>query len=80
MNEETQLVVVPHDSLSAEALTNVINDFISREGTDYGAHEQSAEQKFESVRRQLQKGTALIVFDPQSESVALIRAEDLRVT
>lgn len=78
MDSEANHVVVPHESLSIEALANLIDDFISREGTDYGEREHSAEEKRASVQRQLAKGTVLIVFDPESETVNLVRAEDLR--
>jgi len=70
-------VIVPHGSLSAEALTNLVDDFITREGTDYGEREYSPEEKRASVQRQLDKGAVLIVFDPESESVNLVRKEDL---
>lgn len=78
MDSESNHVVVPHGSLSTEALANLIDDFITREGTDYGEHEHSPEEKRASVQRQLERGTVLIVFDPESESVNLMRAEDLR--
>lgn len=78
MDSEAKHVVVPHASLSVDALANLIDDFISRDGTDYGEREHSADEKRASVQKQLSKGTVLIVFDPESESVNLVRAEDLR--
>jgi uncharacterized protein YheU (UPF0270 family) len=77
MDPRRKHVIVPHGSLSAEALTNLVDDFISREGTDYGEREYSPEEKRASVQRQLDKGAVLIVFDPESESVNLVRKEDL---
>ncbi len=78
MDSELSHVVVPHSSISAEALANLVDDFITREGTDYGEREHSPEEKRASVERQLAKGTVLIVFDPESETVNLVRAEDLQ--
>jgi uncharacterized protein YheU (UPF0270 family) len=75
---DPNFVVVPHTSLSAEALANLVDDFISREGTDYGEREHTAEEKRASVHRQLEKGKVLIVFDLESESVALARPEDIQ--
>jgi uncharacterized protein YheU (UPF0270 family) len=70
-------VIVPHASLTAEALRGVIEDFITREGTDYGMHEQSLEQKHEQVARQIGAGEVVIVFDVETESVNLMRREQL---
>jgi uncharacterized protein YheU (UPF0270 family) len=70
-------VIVPHASLTAEALRGVIEDFITREGTDYGMHEASLEQKHEQVARQIEAGEVVIVFDVETESVNLMRREQL---
>ena len=62
---------VPFEALSPDALQGLIEAFVLREGTDYGPHEHCFEDKCGSVRAQLQAGTAVIEFDPDSE-VALI--------
>jgi uncharacterized protein len=72
-------VVVPHASLSAEALRGVIEEFITREGTDYGEREHSLEQKHEQVARQLEAGEVVIIFDVETESVSLIRRDQLGI-
>jgi uncharacterized protein YheU (UPF0270 family) len=71
-------VVIPHTSLSAEALRGVIEEFVTREGTDYGEHEHSLEQKHARVTRQLEAGEVVIVFDAETESVGLMRREQLK--
>ena len=65
-------VEVPWTALSAEALRGVIEAFVLREGTDYGASEVPHEEKLQQVRRELERGTARIVFDPQSSTVTLL--------
>lgn len=45
-----------------------------REGTDYGDREIAHETKIEQVRRQLVKGEAVIIFDPESETVDIVVA------
>jgi len=65
-------VDIPVESLSPEALRGVIEEFILREGTDYGWRETSHDAKISSIRGQLDKGEIRIVFDPQSESVTLV--------
>jgi len=65
--------VIPHRELSAEALRGVVESFVLREGTDYGDHEYSLEEKAAHVMRQLERGEAQIVFDPDTESVEIQR-------
>ena len=57
---------IPYTALSEEALRGVIEEFITREGTEYGP-EVPLETKVDQVRRQLERGLAGIVFDPESE-------------
>jgi uncharacterized protein YheU (UPF0270 family) len=65
-------VVIPLDSLSEDALGALIEAFVLREGTDYGAVERSLASKVADVRRQLERGEARIEFDPETESVTLV--------
>jgi hypothetical protein len=65
-------VFVPHADLSPDALNGVIESFVLREGTDYGAHEYSLEQKVQHVLRQLERGEARIVFDPVMSSIDIV--------
>jgi uncharacterized protein YheU (UPF0270 family) len=70
--DEPTGVEVPLASLSEAALRGLIESFVLREGTDYGAVESSHEQKIADVRRQLERGEARIEFDPKTESVNLV--------
>jgi len=58
--------------LTPAALQGVLEQFVLREGTDYGSVEASFEAKVADVRRQLERGEARIVFDPTTESVTLL--------
>jgi uncharacterized protein YheU (UPF0270 family) len=71
-DEPLEPVVVPHTELAAELLRGVIESFVLREGTDYGAVEMSLEQKVARVMRQLEQGNAEISFDPNDESVSIV--------
>ncbi|MFT7687870.1 MAG: hypothetical protein ACI9FB_003228 [Candidatus Azotimanducaceae bacterium] len=73
MNELT----IPWQSLSNDALRGVIEDFVSREGTDYGHSEYSLDQKVEQVKAQLQKNEATIVFDDELGSCSIVRIVDI---
>ncbi|MEO0422492.1 MAG: YheU family protein [Pseudomonadota bacterium] len=70
------MIKIDSQLLSEDALVGVIDDFILREGTDYGQHELTLEAKREQVRAQLDAGSAEIWFDPDSETVTLRRADD----
>jgi uncharacterized protein YheU (UPF0270 family) len=70
--ENPQPIVIPHTELSAEALQSVVESFILREGTDYGEHEVSLEQKVAQVLRQLERGEARIIFDAKLETVDIV--------
>ena len=62
-------VVVPYGELDADLVRSVIESFVLREGTDYGEREISLADKVERVIRQLERGDAQIIFDPQTETV-----------
>ena len=66
---DSEAVEIPYADLSAEALRGVVESFVLREGTDYGASEMPFVHKVEQVLRQLRNGEARIVFDPVTESV-----------
>jgi uncharacterized protein YheU (UPF0270 family) len=70
--EDAAPVRVPHDALSPEALQGVIEAFVLREGTDYGTHEYTLAEKVEHVRGQLERGDAHVVWDPNTQSVAIV--------
>ncbi len=58
--------------LSPDALRGVIEAFVLREGTEYGARDYSLEEKVLQVMRQLERGEAQIMFDPNTETVGLV--------
>jgi uncharacterized protein YheU (UPF0270 family) len=69
--DELEPVEIPPDALSQGALVGLIEEFITREGTDYGAREHSFEEKRASVLRLIAQGEVRIFFDPRSESATL---------
>lgn len=71
-------MIIPPESLSAEALQGVLEEFISRDGTDYGESELSLEAKVNRLRPQLMRGEVLIVFDEVLEGVTLMTLEEWR--
>jgi uncharacterized protein YheU (UPF0270 family) len=59
---------IPHTALSPEALQNLLEEFVTREGTDYGQHTYSLADKVRHVRRQVEAGRAVILYDPRTST------------
>lgn len=70
--EDAEPVVVPYTELSEDALRGVLEAFVLREGTEYGARDFSLEEKVSHVLKQLRRGEAQIVFDPGAETVDVV--------
>lgn len=71
-------MIVPHHQISPDALQGLIEEFITRDGTDYGAQEFSLADKVQQVRQQLDRGDVVVVFDAATESVSLLNRRDAR--
>ena len=69
-------VKIPYDQLSPEALQGVIEEFVTRDGTDYGEVEVPLGTKIAQVLAQLKSGNAVIVFDQETESCTVLRSDD----
>ncbi len=78
MTENDLYTLIPFDKLSKDALDGVLEEFVNREGTDYGLIETSFTAKCEQVLAQIKQGKVLIVFDHDSQSVGLMLKEQLK--
>jgi uncharacterized protein YheU (UPF0270 family) len=65
------------DDLSPQALRGLAEEFVTRDGTDYGAVERSVEEKIAGVMAQLASGEARIVFDPETQTANILTRRDL---
>ncbi len=70
-------LVIPHGELSPDALRGLIEAFVLREGTEYGSHDVALDSKVAQVMRQLERGEARVIFDPESEVVDIVTAQSL---
>jgi len=68
--------IIPVNRLSPEALQGVIEEYISRDGTDYGEIEASREAKFRQVKHKLENRSAVLVFDDETETTNIFLADD----
>ncbi len=74
----SEALVIPHQQLSPDALRGLVEAFVLREGTEYGDHDVPLESKVAQVMRQLERGEARVIFDPESELVDLVTTHSLR--
>lgn len=65
-------IEVPYNQLKPDTLRTLVEDFITREGTDYGEVEVALETKIMQVMSQLKKGEAAIVYDEKSETCDIV--------
>lgn len=67
---------IPYKYLSPEVLEAVIEEFVTRDGTDYGGTEVLLQTKVAQVKRELAHGRAIIVFDEQTGTCNIISTDD----
>jgi uncharacterized protein YheU (UPF0270 family) len=68
--------IIPVYKLSAKALKGVVEEYVTRNGTDYGANESSLETKFKQVKHKLEDGSAVLVYDDETETTNIFMADD----
>lgn len=66
---------IPHTALASYTLHNLVEEFVTREGTDYGAQVYSLADKVSQVLRQLDQGRVVILYDPQTGSCQIELAD-----
>lgn len=76
-SDSTPGIVLSIDALSADALRGLVEEFVTRDGTDYGRVERSTAEKIEDVLDRLRTGEAHIVFDPDTESANIVSATEV---
>ncbi|HEY8940161.1 MAG TPA: YheU family protein [Cellvibrio sp.] len=65
-------MIIPYGQLSSDALQGLIEEFITREGTDYGEEEIPLSVKVEQIKQLLKRQEIVVVFDTTSESVSIL--------
>ncbi len=71
-------MIIPYQKIPAETLRALIEDFITREGTDYGAIEMDLSKKVLQVQQSIERAQVVVVFDEASETTNLLSAEDAK--
>ena len=67
---------IPVSRISPDALQGVIEEFISRDSTNHGEIEVSRETIFRQVKDKLETGSAVLIFDDETETTNIFLVND----
>ena len=67
-----QFVLVPFQRLEIDVLQALLEDYATRDGTDYGDREFTTQEKVDRLQRQLGAGDLQILYDADSEEWDLV--------
>lgn len=66
---------IPYEQLREETLKSMIQEFVSRDGADWGDPGGSLKEKVAQVLRQLKTGKVIVVFDQKTQTANLVTKE-----
>jgi len=70
-------MIIPHTEVAKDTLHALIEEFVTRDGTDYGEHEVSTERKVQQVMDQLERQEIYIVYSELHETCTLKTKQEL---
>ncbi|MBB1273812.1 MULTISPECIES: YheU family protein [Psychromonas] len=73
-------MLIPYQQLDVMTLNNLIEQYILREGTDYGEVEFSLQQKTQQILTQIKNEEIFIMYSELNESVTLISKQEFQQT
>lgn len=68
-------MIIPYDMLEQDTLQNLVEEFVSRDGTDNG-YDETLSQKVEQVLRGLRCGELVLVFDHESQTANILTKKE----
>ena len=71
-------VRVPVDRVAGDTLDALLEEYASRDGTDYGERETPLAERVYQLRDQLARGDSALLYDLDSENFDLVRADTAR--
>lgn len=69
-------MLIPHTLLDPEILQRMLEDFVTRDGTDNG-YDDTLTQRVERLRGLIERGEVLIVFHPETGDTSLANRRDV---
>ena len=68
-------LIIPHEQLSPQALKGLIEEFVTRDGTDNGYTRASLEKNVAMVMAALRRKEVVIVYDETTQTANIIPAQ-----
>ncbi len=68
---------MPILNISPEALKGLLEEYVSRDGTDYGLVEVTIDEKTKILREQLERGELSILFDEETQEFDIVMREQM---
>ena len=65
-------MIVPYEKLSQKALQRLIEEFVTKDGTDSGYTKNTLQQNVDMVKGQLSHGDAVVVYDEKSKTANIV--------
>ena len=72
------MVTIPYQDLTPEALQGVTQEFVTRDGKDYGEAGISLDTKVSWILHQLHAGKVVIAFDQKNETCNILPSGDIK--
>ena len=73
-----QGLVIPYEKLSVQALQGLIEEVVTRNGTDNGYTQATLEQNVAMVMDQLRRKEVVVVFDESTQTANIVPVKYLR--
>jgi uncharacterized protein YheU (UPF0270 family) len=70
-------VIIPHEKLSPQALRGLIEEVVTRNGTDNGYIQATLEQNVAMVMAQLHRREVAVVYDESTRTANIVSTQDL---
>ena len=74
--QEYLLMKIPYERLNPDTLRALTEEFVTRDGTDYGEEEATLEDKIGQVTEQLKTGKAVLTYDEKTRTCNIINKEN----
>jgi len=74
----SDLIEIPWDALDPDTLQRLVEEFVTRDGTDYGEQEVALERKVLQVVNGIRRKEYCIVFDTESQSPHILTRQQWR--
>lgn len=72
------MLILPHREIEGATLDALLEEIVTRDGTDYGEHELSLESRLSRLRGQLDSGLASLCYDSATETCNVLPTEEAK--